>query len=83
MTENKEKLFKIFENSDYGLMPAPMSAQFTINALCDYLLGDDFYITDPVSQEQANTLIIYNILKHYSKEFRTDLKRRIKDAKKI
>ena len=83
MTENKEKLFGIFENSDYGLMPAPMSVQFAINTLCDYLLGDDFYITDPVSQEQANTLIVYNILKHYSKEFRTDLKRRIKDAKKI
>jgi hypothetical protein len=60
-----------------------MSAQFAINTLCDYLLGGDFYITDPVSQEQANTLIVYNILKHYSKEFRTDLKRRIKDAKKI
>ena len=83
MTENKQKLFEIFENSDYGLMPAPMSAQFAINTLCDYLLGDDFYITDPVSQEQANTLIIYNILKHYSKEFRADLKRRIKDVKKI
>lgn len=83
MTENKQKLFEIFENSDYGLMPAPMPAQFAINILCDYLLGEDFYITDPVSQEQANTLIIYNILKHYSKEFRTDLKRRIENAKKI
>ena len=83
MTENKQTLFEIFENSDYGLFPAPMSAQFAINILCDYLLGDDFYIADPVSQEQANTLVIFNILKHYSKEFRTDLTRRIKDVQKV
>lgn len=82
MTENKKKLFEILENSNYGLMPAPMSADFAIGILCDYLLGDDFYITDPVSQEQANTLIVYNILKYYSKEFRRDFRGRIKECQK-
>lgn len=44
--------------------------------LVKYLLGDNWYISDPVGREQANQIILEEILFHCSKEFRKEIQRR-------
>lgn len=40
-----------------------------------YLLGEDWYVTDPISQEQVNEIALCEILKKYSKHFRKEFKK--------
>lgn len=42
-----------------------MNAQDTVNAIIDHLLGNDWYIVDPVCTEQANEIILEEIQKKY------------------
>lgn len=41
-----------------------------------YLLGEDWYVVDPLGQTQVNEIALYEILKKYSKRYRKE-KRRI------
>jgi len=59
----------VITDESYGLYPAPLRAQTAINILCDYLLGEDFYVTIAMNEEQCNTVIVDNILSKYSKEY--------------
>ena len=43
--------------------------------IINYLLGDDWYVTDPISQEQVNEIALCEILKKYSKRFRKEFKK--------
>lgn len=79
MNEYKKKLFGILSDTTYGICPAPMSADVALQILTTYLLGEDFYIVMPVSQEQANTEIVATILNKYSKQFRKDRRKFIKE----
>lgn len=49
-----------------------MNAQTAINELCRYFLGDDWYIVDPLNNEQANVHIVweieYKLRKHRAKQ---------------
>ena len=38
-----------------------LSAQEAVNILCDYFLGEDWYIVDPVRNDQANAIIVEEI----------------------
>lgn len=38
----------------------------------DYLLGDDWYIVDPLGREQINEIALYEILEKYSKRYRKE-----------
>jgi hypothetical protein len=60
---------------DCGLMQPPLSAQRALGFLCDYLLGEDWYVVNPVNTEQCNTQLVYEILSRYSKEFNEEKKR--------
>lgn len=59
-----------------NLCPPPLNAQTAINILCNYLLceNDDWYIVMPVNNEQANTLIVEEILSRYSKQYKKEIK---------
>ena len=57
----------------YNLLPASLPAQQAIAFLCNYLLGEDWYIADSISPNQANTEIVFAILEKYSKKFRKEL----------
>jgi hypothetical protein len=61
-------------NTSYGLYPAPMHAQEAINILCDYLLGDYWYVVDSIGVEQCNAIIVEQILDKYSGQWRKDWK---------
>ena len=51
-----------------------ISDRTALNILIRYLLGDDYYIADPVGGKQANLIIVDAILKRYSSEYRKELK---------
>ena len=57
-----------------GLYPAPMKAQQALDILINYLLGDDWYVVDPMSTEQVNVCAVEQILDKYSKQWRKDWK---------
>lgn len=42
-----------------------MNAQKAVNLLCTHLLGEDWYIVDPVGNEEANDIIVEAIMKMY------------------
>lgn len=49
-----------------------LDAQLALNFLKDYLLGEDWCVTIPLSQEQINTEIVNDILLKYSKEYKKE-----------
>lgn len=51
-----------------------VSDKTALNILIRYLLGEDYYIADPVEQTQANAIIIDDILKNYSSKYRKELR---------
>ena len=44
-----------------------MTADEALDVLVKELLGDDYYIVDPVHAHQANVIIVEDILKKYKK----------------
>ena len=47
----------------YGLKP--IQAQDALNELCEYLLGKDYYIVDPLGNAQVNAIIVDDIEAKY------------------
>lgn len=43
--------------------------------IIDYLLGEDWYVTDPLGQTQVNEIALYNILEKYSRRYRKERRR--------
>jgi len=60
-----ERLLKLTDGKDYGLCSPPMKAQVALRELCRYFLGEDWYTVMPISTEQGNTEIVYEIEKRY------------------
>ena len=58
-------------------MQPPLDAQSALDFLRDYLLGEDWYIVDPVNVEQCNTQMVHEILMKYSNEYRREYRRTI------
>lgn len=40
----------------------------------DYLLGEDWYVTDPIGRTQINEIALYQVLKKYSRRYRKEIK---------
>lgn len=47
----------------YGLKP--IQAQDALNELCEYLLGEDYYVVDPLGPTQVNAIIVDDIKAKY------------------
>ena len=43
--------------------------------IIDYLLGENWYVVDPLCQTQTNEIALYEILEKYSKRFRKERKK--------
>ena len=79
----KNKIFKYVKESEKDIMNRisslsdniedqsmnmnSISDQKTLNEICDHLLGDNWYIVDPISASQANSQIVYEIEKKYKR----------------
>ena len=59
-----------------------ISIDQAIDILRSYLLGKDWYTVDPLSKEQTNTEIVYDILQKYSKRYKREQRRVYKAWKK-
>lgn len=59
--EIKERLLKLCKKGDYGMCPPPMDANVAINELADFFLGEDWYSSMPIGQEQIIAEIVYSI----------------------
>ena len=57
-----------------NIFPPPLEPQMAIDYLKDYLLGEDWYTVNPISQKQINTEIVFEILFKYSKRFKREYK---------
>jgi len=44
--------------------------------IIDYLLGENWYVVDPLCQAQTNEIALYEILTKYSKRFRKERKKK-------
>ena len=55
-----------------------LEAQEAIRFLKNYLLGEDWYVADPMNQKQCNAIIVENILHkcsiYYKKEYKAYMK---------
>ena len=71
-SEGFEPLLENICDTSCGLYPAPMNAQVALNILISYLLGDDWYVVDPLSPRQVNAIAVEQILDKYSKKWRKD-----------
>ena len=47
--------------------------------IIDYLLGKDWYVADPLSQTQINEIVLYEILERYSKQYRKEHRKWLKE----
>ena len=62
------------DSIDYGIMSPPMEDKKALEFLTDYLLGENWYVVDPISPRQVNTNIVHEILWKYSKQYRKEWK---------
>ena len=46
-----------------------------VHFIIKYLLGEDWYVVDPLGHDQINQIALEEILDKYSKEFRKEIKR--------
>lgn len=67
------------DSIDCGIFSPPLEAQKAINFLKDYLLGEDWYVVDPISTQQVNTEIVFEILLKHSRAFRKEWKKYLKE----
>ena len=63
-----------------NMLPPPMEAQKAVNFLEKYLLGEDWYIVNPLTTAQANVEIVHNILYKYSRKYRKEYKKYQKEG---
>lgn len=63
--ETIRRLLKLTDEKNYGIFAPPMDAQVALIELCRHFLGEDWYSVNPVSQEQINTEIVYEIERKY------------------
>lgn len=59
--ETINRILKLTNGKDYGIYPPPMNAQIALNELCRYFLGEDWFSTLSMHNEQINTEIVYEI----------------------
>ena len=68
---NKETMSRILKltnnnNNNYGLLPPPMDAKVALIELAHHLLGEDWISINPISSEQINTEIVFEIERKYN-----------------
>ena len=66
-----------------NIFPPLLESQMAIDFLRTYLLGEDWYTVNPISQERVNTEIVFEILFKYSKRFKKEYKTMKKKLKVI
>lgn len=62
-----DKILNKYSNDpDENIYPKPMTDAEFVRLIKDYLLGEDWYIADPVSPDQANVYIAAAIIEKFN-----------------
>lgn len=64
-----------------NMFPPLLEPQTALNFLQEYLLGEDWYIVNPLTTGQANCEVVHDILYKYSKKYRKEIKKRKKASR--
>ena len=75
LTEFMDERYKNREDKDNIFGVGISDAEFR-RFIIDYLLGEDWYVVDPIGQTQINEIALYEILEKYSKRYRKECKGR-------
>ena len=73
ITEYMKKKYYNREDKDNIWGVGITDAEFRKFAI-DYLLGEDWYVVDPLGQTQVNEIALATILSKYSKRFKKEIK---------
>ena len=57
-----------------NMFPPSLDPQTALDFLQEYLLGEDYYIVNPMPNIQANCEVVHYILYKYSKQYRKERK---------
>lgn len=58
-----------------NMFPVGISDAEFRKIIIDYLLGEDWYVVDPLGKDQINEIAMYKILEKYSKRYRKEYKK--------
>ena len=78
LTEFMNERYKNREDKDNIFGVGISDAEFR-HFIINYLLGEDWYVVDPLGQTQVNEIALNTILKKYSKQYRKEYKNRKKE----
>ena len=81
LTEFMDERYKNREDKDNMFGVGVSDKEFRA-FIIDYLLGEDWYVVDPLGQTQINEIALYEILEKYSKRYRREKKAREKYDKR-
>ena len=73
LTEFIEERYKNREDKDNMFGVGISDTEFR-RFIIDYLLGEDWYVVNPLVQTQINEIALYEILEKYSKRYRKECK---------
>ena len=73
LTEFMDERYRNREDKDNIFGVGISDAEFR-TFIIDYLLGEDWYVTDPLGPTQVNEIALYEILRKYSKRYRKECK---------
>lgn len=77
-TTIKDKRFTTWLENNWqkdNMFPPPLDAQEAITFLEYYLLGENWYIVNPLTNAQANVESVHQILYKYSKKYKKEYKK--------
>lgn len=78
LTEFMKERYKNREDKDNIFGVGLSDAEFRY-FIIDYLLGEDWYVVDPLGRTQINEIALYQILEKYSKRYRKEKRKAIKE----
>ena len=73
LTEFMDIRYRNREDKDNMFGVGISDAEFR-DFIIQYLLGEDWYVVDPLGQTQVNEIALYRILEKYSKKYRKEKK---------
>ncbi len=73
LTEFMDERYRNREDKDNMYGVGVSDSEFR-KFIIDYLLGEDWYVVDPIGQTQVNEIALYEILEKYSKRYRREKK---------
>ena len=72
--EKREKFLQMIwdkygNDPEYNIYPEPMTDAEFVQIIMDYFLGENYYVADPISHKQVNTVVACEIISRYLSKY--------------